>query len=264
MSGAAFEGLEDVIRPEDSASYAPGSQGFDRSLVEEVAEFYLSGKLDAVYQSMGRAESSYSLCISVLGSLIGEADTARFNPSLFIDEVLEAVAATGREFFEPNWLLTPLLMVFYKRGFNDFRVTMPEGLCSNKPLAWLKGTEENPLRVRYAAGSRGKDYISLGWRAQHCHVTTTARADDIGTGAVSSVFAADCEALYGSDARACEFHIHSRRFRLPIHQSQCTYYAHVVSKKPNLRSRLDDAFFWRGNRMLYPGGNGAWREVRRT
>ncbi len=264
VSTGMFEGLPQ--RQDGGEAYEPGVVGFDSSLVERVAGLYLEGPLAGPHE--GRTRDCYAACAGLIGEHLADAMPGAFNHNLFLDAVLKHAASRMHQVshwtgINSNWLLTPLVQALYERGFNDFALAMPAEIMPHNPLCSLRGTPERLLRIEYLGNGKGHftaPYVAS--RVEHCSIIMhDLVASDIGREAVSSVIAADSAARYGSDARSCEFHIHSRRFTLPQDSRLCAFYAHEAPAEQRLPHHLTETFFWYGNRLLYPGADGSWQEV---
>lgn len=251
MSGSSFDGIEPHLS--DSRSYLPGEETYLPDLTTELVSCYFTKERCGIVTG----ETS-----DIFSSLIRPHVQEDFDPRRFLDAVVcEASRAGGSSSFEfAGTFFSALVQSLYSLGFNGLSLDF-SGTDFGGDLhafgGWLTGTEDEPLSVstggipilalgtfaNCAAMRHDGDALMVGYYARSCDFTVTGEVDFcyIGGGAYDSLFRIVPEKI------------------LP-HPD----YPYLKGKpfERLLARELDgEGFFTRGNRLLFPGRDGEWREV---
>ena len=201
MSGAAFEGLQDILPAADGESYAVGEMPYDPGLIGEVVEFYLgegkeklrgfyysplrgagSGFIDGwIWKDRNRRRDDYDEAQRGLTALIGRAQGEGFDHTTFLNDVLiRMLSSADPAESSPEILMDSLVQALYNTGRNGFTVDFREAERAKgkmpAQLGWgLKGDRERPLKATYH-GNAGILGAYADWCEMDFHGSTMSAA----------------------------------------------------------------------------------------
>ena len=250
MSGAAFEGLEGAVRPEDSGSYTPGEQWFDPAALDAVIQPYTWGILPR----------EWNIAVEMLRPLV-EGDRVA-SPDAFLDAVVGRINSLeeGRH-AGISRLLDPLVQALYDCGHNCFRLD----LSDSHQWAWdlmshLHGSEQRPLSVSCVVDI-GKTF---GLDTRYCSLELTGSCDEGGGGSEHSVFSFSGKVkTAGRKSASCSYTLDSAR-AIQCHALPCGSEVYVRDEPDewHLDRLTKSGFFNSGNSLYVIGSDGSAREVR--
>ncbi len=251
MSASSFDGIEP--RLSDSRSYLPGEETYLSDLTTELVSCYFTKERCGIVTGETSDLFSYFIRPHV------QED---FDPRRFLDAVVcEASRAGGSSSSGfAGTFFSALVQSLYSLGFNGLELDFSGADFGGDLPAfggWLTGSEDEPLSVstagipilnlgtfaNCAAMRHDGDALMVGYAARLCDFTVTGEVDFcyIGPAAYDSLFRL-----------------------VPGNILPHPDYPEVKGKpfeRLLAREFAADGFFERGNRLLFPGRDGAWREV---
>ncbi len=241
MSGAAFEGLENLSLKGDAGSYAPGSPGFDPLLLREMMGLYEQGPdqaafindiIDPIRKAAAGADSTpaaagyialiiadaqpgweFSDAREKIGYVLGRGKERIAHADGFIAAAIgrmDDAEGDGKP-YQKDIFIDALVQALYDQGHNDFMIDLRGLRGTDDELragCRLQGKEGAPLRASYAS----VPLTSFGCEVSHCELSLEGGATFAGQGSEHSVLRLGGKLgvmTFGLGSKQCRFYLGS-------------------------------------------------------
>lgn len=264
MSSKLFKGNLGKGETDRGAGYKAGERGPEMELATEVAEFYLSGKLEPDQTKPVDDRDTFNRSLDTIFKELKGHDLKSLDHFLFLDMLLQRLGQ-ATDFLmlgHVHCLIDPLVQLLYWDGHNNFSIDLLS--LPARPTycgSFLTG-EPNRILTASFAGEKVNDFA---YDSRYSKLSYTGEAMTVGYNSISVV------TLFDGVSGSVGWRSHGSEYELIGDGAKINQYGNrdcifkVESEEAydsGLRHFSEVGFFRRGNRILMSDGKGGWDEVK--